>query len=81
MRFFRPLFLSGLASAHTCEDMCAEVESCATSIHAQGSYCKDWQNPKVCFGLYYTDDTFSTICYQPNDSKCRESYPVACPID
>lgn len=63
---------------HTCEDVCAEVESCVTSKKAQNSYCKYWQNPPVCFGLYFTDATYSKVCYQPNDPDCKEAYPVIC---
>ena len=76
------LFLGLICSAmaHDCQDLCDELDSCAFSPKAQGSYCKDWQEIHVCFGLYFTDETLTDICYQPNDRFCREDFPVPCPV-
>jgi hypothetical protein len=67
------------AAATTCEALCLGVASCANNPQAQGSYCKDSQTPQVCFGLYYTDATQTTICFEPNDPTCPETIPVTCP--
>lgn len=65
----------------TCQDICNHVGECITDPHEFGSYCKDTQNPKVCFGLYFTDASRTSICFQPNNGKCPESFPVPCPGD
>jgi hypothetical protein len=63
----------------TCEAICLNVNSCANDPQAHGSYCKSDQDPQVCFGLYYTDITHTTICFEPNDVECPEEFPVSCP--
>jgi hypothetical protein len=71
-----------------------EVEACANDPHSHGSYCKFWQNPPVCFGLYVlanqtTDNNGTTVspgnsssyCFQPNDPGCDDMVlqPLICP--
>ena len=62
--------------AHTCQDICEGASSCS-----KGSYCKSWQSIPVCYGLYYADAEFQTVCYFPDDPLCPETYPVDCPTD
>ena len=59
-----------------CEALCAETTSCLEDPHHHSSYCKTWQSPKVCFGLYYRPD--GSVCFQPNDPLCPEFNPVRC---
>lgn len=67
------------ATASTCEAICNGLAECAANPNAQGSYCKSDHNPQVCFGLYYNDETRTSMCYQPNNESCREDFPVVCP--
>ena len=60
-----------------CESMCSSLDTCSSDKHS--SYCKSWQSPSVCFGLYWRDDSKSSLCFQPNDSSCPETLPVECP--
>jgi hypothetical protein len=62
MRFLQWMYFT-IANSHTCEDLCDRVERCANSPKAQYSYCKEWQEPKVCFGLYWRTSEFEEICY------------------
>ncbi len=61
-----------------CENICASLDSCVNDPHGHGSYCKDWQDPQVCFGLYHTDASRTAYCFQPNEEGCPEEFPVAC---
>ena len=69
-----------------------DVSECANDPHAHGSYCKFWQNPAVCFGMYVTKNSTTTtngttsnvtqsFCFQPNDPGCNdmELMPLECP--
>jgi hypothetical protein len=82
MRFLRLISASSFlasVSASTCQALCTSLSECATDPYSHGSYCKTWQDPQVCFGLYWTDETQTTMCFQPNNVDCREDLPVACP--
>ena len=59
----------------SCQDLCNSVASCAQDPRSHGSYCKSWQNPPVCFGLYTQSSGF---CFAPNDITCSEAQPVLC---
>ena len=37
-----------------CASICRRVKACRDDVHHGDSYCKDWQDPPVCFGLYET---------------------------
>lgn len=76
--FVKSSLLFALSDANVCQDLCAVVDSCISSKKAQNSYCKFWQNPPVCFGLYFTDATYTKVCYKPSDPGCPEKYPVIC---
>ena len=65
-------------SADVCQDLCVNTTSCISEDHEHGSYCKSWQSPPVCFGLYFTDASQTTMCFLPNDPTCPESFPVEC---
>ena len=70
----------GLSSSQSCQSLCDGVADCREDPHAHGSYCKTWQTPQVCFGLYWTDASESDMCFQPNASgACPENNPVRCP--
>ena len=71
--------LLSTSSATTCQELCENLDLCANDPQAHGSYCKTWNTPATCFGLFYRDDTLSEICFQPNDSSCPETLPVTCP--
>ena len=71
--------VSGSVAPPTCQSICQGLEECANDPHAHGSYCKDWQSPQVCFGLFFTDASRSGICFQPNNEDCPEGIPVECP--
>jgi hypothetical protein len=58
-----------------CHVACHGLDSC----RPRGSYCKYYQNPPVCQGLYYTDASKSALCTWAVDSACREAFPVTCP--
>ena len=64
----------------SCADVCASNVDCATGD--QGSYCKTWDNRNVCFGLYWTDATYTTTCYAPSDATCDITAlsPVECSL-
>ena len=64
----------------TCQALCDHVSECENDPHAQGSYCKSWQNPQVCFGLFWTDDLRTDMCFFPNDETCPQDIPVECPV-
>ena len=64
-----------------CEAECLKTPACASMVPAQGSYCKFWNNPPVCFGLYRKGGIPNAMCYVPNDPKCDDSPgrpPVRC---
>jgi hypothetical protein len=61
-----------------CQAICDATPTCKNDPHAHGSYCKSWQQYPVCFGLYFTDSTRTTTCFQPNDPSCPETFPVNC---
>ncbi len=42
-----------LESHRYCQRLCQLTPGCRNDPHAHGSYCKLWQNPPVCFGLYH----------------------------
>lgn len=71
--------LLSTASATTCQSLCESLESCASDPNAKGSYCKTDESPQACFGLYYKDASLTTMCFQPNDTECSETYPIICP--
>ena len=71
--------LISAVSASSCQTLCSSLDECANDPHAHGSYCKTWNEPNVCFGLYYTDETRTSLCFQPNNSACPERFPVECP--
>jgi len=60
----------------TCANICSQTQSCVTDPTNHGSFCKTESN--VCFGLYWTDSTQSTACFQPNDSSCPSTFPISC---
>lgn len=62
----------------TCQQKCDSLDSCKNDPHSHGSYCKSWQGPQVCFGLYYRQD--GSLCFEPNDPTCDDSVlkPVGC---
>ena len=76
-----------------CQAVCDnDVTACATDPHAHGSYCKFWQSPAVCFGIYVNSssnnetnttsgNTTQSFCFQPNDAGCNdfELQPLECP--
>jgi hypothetical protein len=39
---------------HYCARVCKTVKECRNDHHHGLSYCKYWQDPPVCFGLYHT---------------------------
>jgi hypothetical protein len=59
--------------AEDCQEVCTSLASCS-----KGSYCKDWQSPSVCFGLYYRDASQADVCYVIDDETCPHDYPVNC---
>ncbi len=76
-----------------CLSVCEnEVDACANDPRSHGSYCKFWQNPPVCFGMYVQNNQTSSnnsnstnstsFCFQPNDQSCDDSAlpPLECPI-
>lgn len=73
------LFHSSGASAETCESYCDSVEECRNDPHAHGSYCKIDHNPQTCFGLYWTDEAQTSMCFEPNSADCPSAWPVSCP--
>lgn len=68
------------AHGTSCEAFCDDVPECRNDPQAQGSYCKSWQNPEVCFGLYWTDERHTDMCFFPNDYTCPQNIPVECPV-
>lgn len=65
--------------ADICQDHCNNTPSCLNEEHEHGSYCKTWQPENVCFGLYWTDESRTTMCFEPAEgSSCSESIPVTC---
>ncbi len=64
--------------AEICADACALSGSCSGK-NKWGTYCKGWQAPAVCFGLYWTDADHTETCFYPIDKKtCPETDPVLC---
>jgi hypothetical protein len=72
-----PISFSGASVIATCQSYCDALPECAQDPHYHGSYCKSWQTPQVCFGLYHTSG--GGMCFQPNNPQCPESSPVYCP--
>merc|ERR1712154_760459 len=65
-----------------CQELCASFGPCANYAYAtntQGSYCKSWQNPPVCYGFYYQEN--DDLCFEGKEGnlECDESKPVTCP--
>ena len=61
-----------------CRRLCDATPSCKGDPHHHGSYCKHWQTPPVCFGLYFTDRSRRHVCFSPNDKSCPQNRPVRC---
>lgn len=61
-----------------CRKLCSGIRECAANPKQQSSYCKDWQNPAVCFGIYFRDASRRSLCFAPNDPTCKEDFPVGC---
>ena len=61
-----------------CDSLCSGLSECNNDPHAHGSYCKTWNVPNVCFGLYNKKE--GGYCYQPNNPNCDDSLlqPVGC---
>ena len=59
-----------------CQGLCEETHECKVDKH--GSYCKSWQDPPVCFGLYHKKP--HGYCFEPNDPLCNDAKlePVRC---
>lgn len=69
------VYLTIVSARLTCEDVCDLTETCTSNPHAHGTYCKTWQRPSVCFGMYVKPIArfpFISVCYQPNDSTCDD---------
>jgi len=87
MRFFSGTSLtfaltSGSAIAETCQSFCDRLDGCKAGDHTYGSYCKSYQDPEVCFGLYWLDETETAMCFQPDSlGACPETRPVRCPSE
>jgi hypothetical protein len=74
------LLSSAVVSAETCQTLCDSVDGCRDDPHEHGSYCKTWENPRVCFGLYWADEAQTQMCFFPNSAgDCPETRPVRCP--
>ena len=85
MKFVKQVLLSvvvltfGSMGQDVCQGFCNNVVSCITEEHEHGSYCKSWQDPPVCFGLYWTDESQTAMCFEPSeDGACSENIPVTC---
>ncbi|KAF4736972.1 Trehalose-6-P synthase/phosphatase complex synthase subunit [Perkinsus olseni] len=55
----------------------------AEPLEAKGTYCKPWQFVgnelgSVCYGLAWTNDLDSTICYHSGSSQNCDGLPVSC---
>jgi hypothetical protein len=63
-----------------CQSQCLKTPACLKQNPAQGSYCKNWNNPPVCFGLYVKPSAPSKTCFQPNDGLCNDKVlqPLYC---
>ena len=63
-----------------CQAQCLKTPACLKQNPAQGSYCKYWNNPPVCFGLYVKPSAPSKTCFQPNDGLCNDKIlqPLSC---
>lgn len=81
-------FLALLVSAQSspgyppkdCNELCQVTASCKDDSSSHGTYCKEWQDGPVCFGLYWLSSNSTAACFQPNDSLCREDIPVRCEL-
>ena len=63
-----------IVRADTCADLCNDVADCANDMH--GSYCKE---SNECFGLYWSNDENTTMCYAPADTECNVCcHPLPC---
>jgi len=58
--------VANIVRSKTCDDLCNEVSDCANDMH--GSYCKE---SNECFGLYWTDDSNSLMCFASGNSDCN----------
>jgi hypothetical protein len=67
----------GSVSARTCKSMCKSLDECKGDKHS--SYCKSWLTKPHCFGLYYTDEAETEMCFRPNNRDCKSKRPVKCP--
>ena len=89
MQFFQ--ILSVVASAMSsvmatgdafCVALCQATPDCQNDPHDHCSYCKHWQTPSVCFGLYWLDQNETTACFEPHDPNgvCDDAVlsPVLC---
>ena len=61
-----------------CSQLCESLPSCVNDPQMHSSYCKNWQDPPVCFGMYWTDDSKTSACFYPNDEACPQPLPIAC---
>lgn len=64
-----------LVAGETCQSYCESLEGCN-----EGSYCKSYQNPPVCQGLFWVDEAETEMCsYGDSKGTCPENRPVKCP--
>ncbi|KAF4671248.1 hypothetical protein FOL47_001592 [Perkinsus chesapeaki] len=54
-----------------CARACGSIHECSGDPPTHNSYCKYWQNPPICFGIYLRPD--GTPCFQPAaDPSCDD---------
>lgn len=69
------------SGTHSCVEVCKKTKGCFPTRGGSLSYCKTWQTPQVCFGLYYTDSSFTSTCFHQSHigtDNCPERWPVLC---
>ena len=62
----------------SCDTLCEFTPGCLRI--AQGSYCKAWSQPGVCFALFWTSSAKDAVCTPGGipGTFCPSTYPVLC---
>lgn len=82
MRFIETasITLSCVAS-YVAADSCGQIrqnELAATGSEGKPSYCKYWQNPKVCFNYYFVDGSKTAYFWFVDGVTPETAFPMTC---
>lgn len=64
------VYSMGIDTNINCVLACQSISECSSDPLSHLTYCKYWQDPPTCFGIYIRSD--GTACFHPNDPSCND---------